>query len=271
MSRPNRIRVGAVAYLNSKPLVFDLERLAPGAEIRFDLPSRLAAGLASGELDVALVPSVELFAHSNYSIVSDACIACHDRVLSVKLLSRTPVDRIRTLALDEGSRTSAILVRILLRDRLGIEPELLPLAIGDDPADSRADAVLLIGDRAITNGGERFVAEWDLGREWFRWTGLPFVFAVWATRVGTELGETEAALTAARDRGERHLPEIAHREAAGVGLSDEQCLAYLRDNLHFRLGPRQREGLELFYRKALDSNLVREGWELRSYDCSALG
>ena len=271
MPHPNQIRVGAVAYLNTKPLVFDLEQLAPDADIRFDLPSRLARSLASGELDVALVPSVELFGHPDYSIVSDACIACHDRVLSVKLLSRTPVARIRTLALDEGSRTSAILVRILLRDRLGIEPKLLPLAIGDDPSKSVADAVLLIGDRAITSAGDSFVVEWDLGQEWFRWTGLPFVFAVWAARAGTELGGVETALAAARDRGEGRLPEIARREAADVGLTIEQCLAYLRDNLHFRLGPRQREGLELFYRKALELKLVPEGWEVRSHDCSALG
>ena len=271
MSHPNRIRVGAVAYLNTKPLVFDLARLAPDAEIRFDLPSRLAGHLACGELDVALVPSVELFAHPDYSIVSDACIACHDRVLSVKLLSRTRIERIRTLALDEGSRTSAILVRILLRDRLGIEPTLLPLEIGDDPSRSEADAVLLIGDRAITSAGESFVDEWDLGEQWFRWTGLPFVFAVWAAREGTELGGIETALAAARDRGERHLAEIARSEAGCVGLTGRECLAYLRDNLHFRLGPRQREGLELFYRKALASSLVPKGWEVRPHDCSALG
>ncbi len=96
----------------------------------FDLPSRLADGLADGQLDVALIPSIEFFQDPAYRIVSDACIACRGPVLSVKLFSRVPAERIRTLALDEGSRTSAALVRILLRERFGIEPQLEPLPIG---------------------------------------------------------------------------------------------------------------------------------------------
>ena len=100
------LRIGAVNYLNTKPLVCGLEQLAPQAEIVFDLPSRLADGLAAGQLDVALIPSVEIFQNPTYTLVSDACIACRGPVLSVKLFSRVPPAEIRTLALDEGSRTS---------------------------------------------------------------------------------------------------------------------------------------------------------------------
>ncbi len=147
--RASQIRVGAVEYLNTKPLVYNFQELAPKAELLFDFPSRLADRLATGELDVALIPSIEFFQSPGYTIVSDACIACRGPVLSVKLFSRVPVRQIRTLALDEGSRTSAALVQILLKERHAISPELGALPIGATLADTGADAVLLIGDRAI--------------------------------------------------------------------------------------------------------------------------
>src|SRR5436190_19951708 len=120
------MRIGAVSYLNTKPLVYRLAELAPQHELVFDLPSRLADDLAAGRLDVALIPSVEFFKNPTYTIVSDACIACRGPVRSVKLFSRVPLSDVRTLALDEWSRTSATLVRILLRERFGIEPKFLP-------------------------------------------------------------------------------------------------------------------------------------------------
>ena len=102
----SKLRIGAVSYLNTKPLVYRLDEFAPDAEVTFDLPSRLADDLASGQLDVALIPSIEYFQQPSYSIISDACIACRGPVLSVKLLTRVPFAEITTLALDEGSRTS---------------------------------------------------------------------------------------------------------------------------------------------------------------------
>src|SRR5215475_9935703 len=118
------LKVGAVTYLNTKPLVFRLEQFVPHAELSFDLPSRLADNLAAGRLDVALIPSIEYFHKPDYKIVSDACIACRGPVLSVKLFCRVPVQQIRSLALDEGSRTSAALIQILLKQRFGIAPRL---------------------------------------------------------------------------------------------------------------------------------------------------
>jgi chorismate dehydratase len=244
MDQP-KLRIGAVSYLNTRPLVYGLDRLAPEATIVYDLPSRLADGLAAGRLDVALIPSVEYLQDPSYTLVSDACIACRGPVMSVKLLSRTPICRIRTLALDEGSRTSIALVRILLEERFGLRPELSPLAIGARAEQTETDAVLLIGDRAM-HPPAGFVEEWDLGEEWTRWAELPFVFAMWTARAGAELGELESALRAARDAGVAHLREIAETEAPRVGLSLDACLSYLRDNLHFYLGPRERQGLNLF-------------------------
>jgi chorismate dehydratase len=191
-----------VQYLNTRPLVHGLA--AAGVEVVYDLPSRLADRLATRRLDVALIPSIELF-RGGHRIVSDACIGCRGPVMSVKLFFRTLPSRVATLAVDEGSRTSAALARILLAERHGVRPQVEPLAIGAGLADTRADAVLLIGDRAIGDravgsghGGLKscaFQSMWDLGDEWCRWTGLPFVFAVWAARDGIDVGTLSARLS----------------------------------------------------------------------------
>lgn len=250
MSAANRLRIGAVSYLNTKPLVCGLDRFAPEADVEFDLPSRLADQLAARQLDVALIPSIEFLQDARYEIVSDACIACRGPVWSVKLFSRVPIESIGRLALDEGSRTSAALTRILLAERHGVRPELEALPIGATLQDTSADAVLLIGDRAIHPPVESFHEVWDLGEEWRRWTGLPFVFAMWVGRRGEIPDELAQALSAARDEGLRRLDEIAAREAPRMRLAPSDCLSYLRDNLYFFLGARERQGLALFRRHA---------------------
>jgi chorismate dehydratase len=244
------MRIGAVSYLNTRPLVYRLAELAPEHELTFDLPSRLADDLAAGRLDVALIPSVEFFQNPEYSIVSDACIACRGPVRSVKLFSRTPMPEIRTLALDEGSRTSVALVQILLREHFGIAPELVPFPIDARPEAIAADALLMIGDRAMRPPLGEFVAQWDLGDVWCRWSELPFVFAMWVSRgAGFQpAGRSELAqvLCQARDLGAANVKEIAQREHQAVGLTYDECLTYLRDHLHFYLGPRELAGLKLF-------------------------
>jgi chorismate dehydratase len=255
-----RLRVGAVSYLNTKPLVERLPALAPEVDLSFDLPSRLAADLSAGRLDVALIPSIAYLQDPGYAIVSDACIACRGPVLSVKLLSRKPLPQIRTLALDEGSQTSAALAQVLLYARYRLKPELMPLAIGANPLDCPADAVLLIGDRAIhTRAEAAFPAQWDLGEEWCRSSDLPFVFAMWVARGETDLRGLDAALEQARDFGVAHVEEIARREAVAVGLEPDQTLTYLRDHLHFYLGPREHHGLALFFRQAAELGLIPTG------------
>jgi chorismate dehydratase len=260
--RSVEIRIGAVSYLNTKPLVQGLAERLPQAEIVYDLPSRLADRLAAGTLDVGLIPSVEFFQNPAYSIVSDACIGCRGPVWSVKLFSRVPGPQIRTLALDEGSRTSAALVRILLRERFRLAPQLVPLPIDAEPTSSTADATLLIGDRAIHEPAGDWSFVWDLGDEWNRWSELPFVFAMWTARAGIEpglLAEVDLALRASRDEGLAHLPEIAEREAAQLGLTAEQCVRYWGHNLHFYLGVREQRGLALFYRHAATMGLAPGG------------
>src|SRR5262249_26905080 len=166
-----------------------------------DFPSRLADRLASGDLDVALIPVVEYFRAGTYSIVPGVSIASRGPVLSVTLFSRVPCPEIQSVALDEGSRTSAALARILLEKRYGVRPQTVQLPIGVAADDMSTDAVMLIGDRAMKACLPGFAHAYDLGQEWFDWTGLPFVYAVWAVRAGTDLRGVDRALRACRDYG----------------------------------------------------------------------
>ncbi len=261
-------RVGAVQYLNTKPLVYGLA--ARGIDVIYDLPSRLADQLSAGQLDVALIPSIELFRGDAYRVVSDACIGCRGPVMSVKLYFRTQPGRVVRLAVDEGSRTSATLARILLAERHGVVPQVEVLPIGAGLADTSADAVLLIGDRAIGSQRGSFQLIWDLGDEWCRWTGLPFVFAVWAARRGIDARSIEPLLASARDAGQANLASIAAAEAAPHGLTVPQCLSYLRDNLHYELGPRERAALARFYRHAETLALAPAGFDVATVMPSAV-
>lgn len=258
------LRIGVVSYLNSRPLLEDLALLLPEASIHLDYPSRLADRLAAGELDVALIPSIEYFRgfRRQYEIVSDACVAARGPVLSVKLYSRVQPGRIRRLALDEGSRTSATLARVLLAERFGVEPEIEPLPLNCTITDTTADAVLLIGDRAMYPQNESFAITWDLGQEWFEWTGLPFVFALWVARPGLDLEPLEVALGQSRDRGVERATEIARQSAPLLGLPLPTTIDYLTRHLHFQLGSAERTGLRLFYELASRNGLAPQGVDL---------
>ena len=259
------VRVGAVSYLNTKPLICDLEALAPEAELVLEAPSRLADLLAQGQLDVALIPVIEYFRAGTYTLVPDIAIASRGPVLSVTLFSRVPWSGIRRVALDEGSRTSAALAQILLRKRHGVCPEIVPLPLDQAAEDTRADAVLLIGDRAMRACLPGFAHAFDLGQEWHDWTGLPFVYAFWAVREGAELGAAAEALREAKRRGCARCGEIAHREAPGLGLDAGFCRRYLAHIIHFDLGPREQAGLHHFYMLACELGLARRGVHLEYY------
>jgi chorismate dehydratase len=262
------LRIGAVNYLNSKPLIEGLAELAPEAELVLDFPSRLADRLTEGTLHVALVPSIACLLEPDYEVVSDACVAARGPVLSVKLYFRKPPRSVRRLALDVGSRTSATLARILLAERYGIHPDLEPLPLDLSTSGTDADAVLLIGDRAIHPPAETFALTWDLGEEWSNWTGLPFVFAMWGTQKGTDLGGVAEVLSAARDRGVGNLPAIARREAPLLGLSEQVTIDYLTKNLYYRLGAAEREGLARFHQLAVQQKIAPEGIDLVFRDCA---
>lgn len=259
------IRIGAVNYLNTKPLIRGLDSLAPEAELILDVPSKLADELAQGRLDVALIPVIEYFRAGTYTIVPEIAIASRGPVLSVTLFSRTPWQQIRRVALDEGSRTSAALAQILLRKRHGASPEILPLPLDQTAEDVDADAVLLIGDRAMRACLPGFAHAFDLGQEWHDWTGLPFVYAVWAVREGVELGRVAGALAEAKRRGCEQIGLIAHEEAPRLGLDAGFCRRYLANIIHFDLGPREQAGLHHYYMLAAELGLARRGVSLEYY------
>lgn len=267
MQTPTKI-IGAVSYLNTKPLVAGLDAIDTRYKLVFDLPSRLADRLASGELDVALIPSVEASLDPSYRIISDACIGCQGPVWSVKLLSRVAdPSQIKTLALDEGSRTSRALTKVILAHRHNCRPELLNLPMDEDWRSCDADAVLIIGDRAMNVDSTGFAWQWDLGQEWNQWTGLPFVFAMWVARRDEDLDFLGGILSHARDRGIAQIDELVQQHHASYGLTPDQCDDYLRNRLHFYLGPNEKSALSLFYRYAAQLSLVPENTELEFHDC----
>lgn len=255
------VSIGAVSYLNTKPLIYGLQERLPDCRLRLDLPSRLADDLTAGALDVALIPSVEFLRGQEFSIISDACIACRGPVRSVRVLFRRPAHQVRSLALDEGSRTSAALAQVLLARKYGLRPTLLPLGIDDDVAAVQADAILMIGDRAMNLDTSDFVADWDLGQQWTRETGLPFVFAMWVAgpaiaRQPRAANELSRALQAARDAGLAHIEDIVAQESPRYGLTADDCRTYFLEQLHFTLGPSEMAGLERFRHWAAELELL---------------
>lgn len=270
-NKPIHWKIGAVSYLNTLPLVYGLSLDSGGASLEFDLPSRLADRLASGLLDVALIPSVEVFQNPEYTIVSDACIACCGPVWSVKLMSRLPLDRIESLALDEGSRTSVALVRLLLDRQYGKRPTLVSLPLDAAWQKSDTDAVLIIGDRAMNPHPSReFPVEIDLGQWWLDQTGLPFVFAMWTARPGIsplEMNRLDGLLTASRDAGLQCSRNIAAEHAARYGLTVRQALDYFHKYLHFTLGAPERRALNRFREMAVQMNLAPPTLQLQYHDC----
>jgi len=186
-------------------------------------------------------------------------------VLSVTLFSKVLWPEIKSVALDDGSRTSAVLAQVLLRKRYGVYPELRPLPLDAGAESTGADAVLLIGDRAMRACLPGFAHAYDLGLEWFDWTGLPFVFAVWAVRIGADLRGVDVALREAKRRGLAQVGEIAYREAPRLELDAGFCRRYLSNVLRFDLGPREQAGLAHFYGLAAELELAPQGVSVEYY------
>ncbi len=259
------IRVGAVSYLNAKPLYHRLEQFAPGVSLEMDYPSRLAERLSRGELDIALIPSVEYLrgASSGYEILPGFAIAARGPVRSVKLFSRVPIAEVRRLALDDGSRTSQALVRVWLDAKHGIRPEQIEnLPLGVPALESSADAVLVIGDRAMLVPEDEFVATVDLAQAWNELTGLPFVFALWVVRPGVDLGILPDALEQSRVAGLAEAIDIANQAAPMLGLDASVCYDYLTRVLSYDLGEAEVAGLKRFAAMAANLGLVPEGVDL---------
>ena len=248
-------RLGAVDYLNARPLVYGLELRTDLFSLRFDVPSKCAALLHEGSIDVGMIPSIEYERGRDYRIVPGIGIISDGPVASVALFTKTPIERIRSIAVDISSRTSYALLRILCLERFGIDPDFQPMAPDPVLMLGRCDAALLIGDPALFLDHERLGAEKiDLGEQWKTLTGLPFVWAFWAGRRDGLSPAAVTALVAARDRGVARSDEVA---AAYCGPDRAQRgQSYLRENIRYTLGEREESGLVKYYELAERSGVV---------------
>jgi chorismate dehydratase len=250
------MRVGAVNYLNTKPLIEGLGRFDERIQLSLDLPSRLADQMTAGELDVGLIPVVEYFRAQHYTFIPGISISCRGPVLSVTLFSRVPMDAIRSVSLDEGSRTSAALTRVLLAKKHSLDPALEQLRIDQAADDVNTDAVLLIGDRAMKACLPGFTYAFDLGEEWTHWTGLPMVFALWAARPGVDVAAIAPAFERAKALGLKNVGVIAAREAERLRVDAGYCRRYLNTIIRYDLGSDEMAGLACFHRHAADLGLA---------------
>jgi chorismate dehydratase len=248
-------RLGAVDYLNARPLVYGLELKTDLFSLRFDVPSKCAALLHEGSIDVGMIPSIEYVRGRDYRIVPGLGIISDGPVASVALFTTRPVDSVRSIAADTSSRTSYALLKILCGERFGIDPDFQPMPPDPESMLHRCDAALLIGDSALFLDHQRLGAnKIDLGEEWKALTALPFVWAFWAGRRDALSSEAVNALITARNQGVAASDEVA---AAYCGSERaERGRAYLRENIQYTLGSREQAGLMKYYELAEDHGVV---------------
>jgi chorismate dehydratase len=244
------VKLGRIGYVNMAPVFF---RLEADVEEVVGVPTELNRQLVAGELDLAPISSIEYARNADsLRLLPRLCVGSEGAVDSIQLVSRTPLDRIRTVAVTPESATSVVLTRVLLPDAEHV------------PLEEDAEAKLLIGDAALRSAFEDPTPHHDLGRLWLEHTGLPMVFAVWAAPEPThpELPELEDALVAsvraARAEPERLAYESSERYGYPAGF-----LARYFEKLRYRFGPRERAGLYTFLELARDVGELDEVPELR--------
>lgn len=251
-----KLRVGIVNFLNSKPLAWGFlkghhaDLFAP----TYHPPAMVARLLGQGSLDIGLIPSIEVQRIPGLKVLPDLCIASRNEVKSVLLVSRGPLEQVRRVALDQNSRTSVALLRILLQER-GVQPEYLHERPDPERMLSDADAALLIGDPALKVEREKYQVI-DLAAEWNALTGLPFVFAVWAVRPGVDLPDLAFYFKSSLRYGLSSVDTLSREAAADLGLDSADVRSYLTENLHYFLRQEELAGLEEFYRRAHEYGLI---------------
>jgi len=232
-----RLQIGCVPFLNAKPLLEGLD-----AEITLLPPNPLAARFREGEFDTALLPSIEAL-REGYEILPGMSISSEGKTESVRLHHRTPISKINTVALDENSRTSNALIRILLQIKYAVFPSYVTW----NPSSSAmpdVDAALTIGDVSFQDYGLPFL---DLGSEWKDFTGKPFVYAVWVCRKeDSRKEEIQKVLLEACEKGKKAISSIARRESSRLGISEQYGISYLTDCISFSLGTKEQAALREF-------------------------
>lgn len=277
-----RVRLGAVGYLNARPLVYGLER-ASAFDVRYDVPAECARLLHAREIDLGLIPSIEyLRGPKPYAIVPGPAVTSRGPVASVAIYTAKEPRDIRTIAMDSSSRTSVALATILLRRLFGVAADAVSMAPDLASMLTGADAALIIGDNALfldpssdrrgagdaesAAGGPRSaVQKLDLGELWTGMTGLPFVYACWTGWPDVVTPEHVALLQGARDQGVARSDEVAQAYYPADAARQAVAKRYLRDNIRYVLGDDELDGLQTFYRYASELALASFEGTLRFY------
>jgi len=251
------VRLGAVGYLNARPLTWALDRAPERWQIRYDVPSVCSALLNAGDVDLGLVPSIDYLQAPDYRLVPGVGIGSRGPVASVALFTRVPIEAVRRIALDTSSRTSVALVKVLCRHRFHIEPEFVAHGPDLGAMTRGSDAALLIGDPALEADPSAFgLHKIDLGAEWTAMTGLPFIYAAWTGRAGAITPPDVRLLQEAQEEGARSTDAIAAEYGRGSAAATARAAAYLRHNVRYGLGPEEARGLQLFLDYAAELELV---------------
>jgi chorismate dehydratase len=260
-----KIRISLVNYLNSIPLgwAFLHGFLGESFEVIPSSPAKCAEQLSNGEVDVGLIPSIEYQRIPDLKIIPGISIASLAEVRSILLVSTREKENIRSVALDTTSRSSVVLTKILLEEKLGIQPGYIPHPPDLEKMLGKCDAALLIGDAALGVDLEKYRTT-DLAGMWVQWQRKPFVFAFWACRAETS---TTDGLTdqfqQAREWGLERRPEIAAVYSEKLRLPKDFLEKYLFHNINYDLGPEHIRGLEEYYRLAEKGKYIREIKPLR--------
>ena len=272
-----KLRISAISYLNTAPLMWDFEhegRHFPKKEmdshfgISYTLPSGCARALAEGKADIGIIPAAAYTEISGLLVLPEVAIASRRPVRSILLVSKVPIEQVRTVALDTSSLTSVALTKVLFEKWLGGGREYRAMDPNVEKMLEECDAGLVIGDPALQVDRSRY-RTLDLAEEWIRYTGKPFVFAFWAVREEA-LRDADPALDLAavfrdsRDHGleKSSLDEIAREWAPRLGLSENAIRVYLTENIRYQLDAESLEGLQLFYRYAAEIGVLREAPQL---------
>jgi len=256
------LRISAISFLNTAPLMWDFEhgesatRLSEHFELSYTLPSRCAEELKAGIADIGIIPAATYTTIPGLVVIPDIAIASKNAVRSILLISKVPVEKIRSVATDDSSRTSAALVEVYLKKFVGIDPGFRRQKPVLEEMLQWHDAALLIGDPALQAATAGYYV-YDLAEQWRNWTGRPFVFAFWAVRKSSLAGTAPdlnitQVFQQSRDHGLQHIPEIAQQWAPKLALSKELISEYLTENIDYTLDSENLEGLRLFYRYAAE-------------------
>jgi chorismate dehydratase len=266
------LRISAISFLNTAPLMWDFEHgdAARDFQIYYTIPSACAAALAANQADIGIIPAFTYAQIPDLVILPNIAIAAKGRVRSILLVSKKPIEDVRTVAVDTSSRTSVALLQVLFVKFFGGERELKPHPPKLDEMLRDHDAALLIGDAALKVPLDAGFHQYDLAHIWQEKTGQPFVFAFWAVRLDALNRQAKGlCLTKifqqSRDRGlePQNLDVIAREWSPKLQLSEDDIRSYLTGNIHYYLDRENHAGLKLFLQYSQEIGLIPAVPDLR--------